>query len=277
MNFLDLDEQIERNEKSLEFYNGGYQKTLSKFSILTIFYSLMSVYLVQIVGFPFTEFFKPTPWFLVIYIVPLIGFAVFILISIYNAYLILKPVPVAYLENPEFFYKKIKAQYESIIPNINSEKLNNYIKTTYLAQLENCVSSNLVLYEAKSHCYYKALTNGLKALLFYVVCFGFVIFGGKEVPGKIDINNSQQIIRQIDSIIKIKKMEITENPTPVDNTGSAGTNAPAPLVDNTVDPSLVIIAAPRMVKESFNRADLSTLKGTDGDTPAKPTNTGTEK
>jgi len=152
-NFLDIDEQIEQNTKRLEFYYSNYQKTQGKISILVIIYSLLAVYILQVVKYPFVHFTDTSSIMIGIYIILLLCFFLFLGWSIKYTYLLLKPIEVAYINYPSFFYNDIREQYETEL-NTNDEKiLNEYVKSTYLNELELAVTSNSELFEIKSKYY----------------------------------------------------------------------------------------------------------------------------
>ncbi|MBK7818305.1 MAG: hypothetical protein IPJ60_12770 [Sphingobacteriaceae bacterium] len=167
----------------------------------------MAIYLIQIFKFPFENIkaliFLP----LVFYSIFLAFFLFNIITSIYNAYLILKPVDVAYINEPRFFYEKIKKQYETALATTNTAVLNEYIKATYLKELESAIEANSALYKEKSRYYYNAFTKGLLALVFYIFCSSFVILFAKNGIEKIEISNVKEIINKVDSVIKTNNHE----------------------------------------------------------------------
>lgn len=186
-NFLDIDEQISMNEKYLDFYYSNYQRTQGKISILTIFYSLISFYLIQTIRFPIENLKELIFLPLILYLVALTFFLYNISISVYNAYLMLKPVDVAFMNAPKRFYSDIKERYQQSLTKEEIPLLNDYVKTTYLKELEKAVKTNSELFEEKSKYYYLAFTKGLLALFFYILCSSFVVFYEKEQIQKIEV------------------------------------------------------------------------------------------
>ena len=118
--------------------------------------------------------------------------------SIRNIYLLLKPVDVAYIHYPEFYYKEIKEQYIKELETDDEEILNAYIKATYLNELEIAVKHNAELFETKSKYYDMAFKKALISLAIYLLCSGFVIFE-PEKPKDINLNNYKEILTTIDS------------------------------------------------------------------------------
>lgn len=242
-NFLDIDDKIEANQKALEFYHTNYQKIQNKISFLVILYSLISIYIIQILKFPFEKYNELDPITFIIYIILLLSFLYFFIESIYNTFQIIKPAEVFYTNNPNYFYNDIKSQYEEILNTDDEDLLNAYVKQTYLQELEVTLEKNIALYDAKGRYFYNTFVRLLPALIFYVLCSGIVIFNSNN-ENEINIKNYQEIIKFSDSINAIKKTikMADEKPkqTPSKETAK-------------VDPSKVIQTQPRAVKESFNK------------------------
>jgi hypothetical protein len=89
--------------------------------------------------------------------------------------MMLKPVDVAYMNAPKIFYNDLKDQYLKSLDAKEHHLINEYIKTSYLQELEKAIHTNSELFEQKSGYYYKAFTKGLIALPFYLLCSSFVI------------------------------------------------------------------------------------------------------
>jgi len=244
-NYLDIDEQIEQNTKRLEFYYSSYQKTQSKVSILVLIYSLIAVYILQVLKYPFTHYTDKSIIAIVFFIMLLILLIIHLVWSIKFTYLLLKPVEVAFLNNPSFFYKEIRKQYEEKLATTNEIKINAYIKATFVNELEISVIRNSKVFELKSKYYDKAFKKGLITLIFYILCSGFIVFEPTR-PTDFNINNYREIANTIDSInIKNNFMKkekiIDEEKEKKDSTTE----------EFTIDPDLVIKTEPKMVLESF--------------------------
>ncbi|MCZ8330412.1 MAG: hypothetical protein O9282_03775 [Flavobacterium sp.] len=198
-NFLDIDEKIEANGKALEFYYNNYQKTQSKLSLLVLLYSIISIYIVQILKFPFDKYKEVETSIFIIYLILLLYFLYLFIASIYNTFQILKPEDVAYLNNPNYFYVYIKKQYEESLETNDEDTLNAYLKETYLNELEIALTKNIELYKTKSRYFYNAFTKLLPALILYVLCSGIIIFNTDEKT-EIEIKNYKEIIKYSDTI-----------------------------------------------------------------------------
>jgi len=242
-NFLDIDEKIEANCKALDFYYNNYQKTQSKLSLLVLLYSIISIYIVQILKFPFDKFKEVDCSIFIIYLILLLCFLYLFIASIYNTFNILKPEDVAYLNNPNYFYVDIKKQYEESLETDDEDVLNAYLKETYLNELEIALTKNIELYTTKSRYFYNAFTKLLPALILYVLCSGIVIFNTDEKT-EIEIKNYKEIIKYSDTIKTSKNSLIMADDKPKQT----------PTKDTIkIDPARVIKTQPIVVKESFSK------------------------
>jgi DNA integrity scanning protein DisA with diadenylate cyclase activity len=132
-NLLDIDHQIELDQKVLDFYYSSYQRTWSKISILVLIYSLIAIYVLQFLKHTFDAL-TESNWLLgYIYSIIILGFLVLLTISVRSSYSLLKPLEVAYLHYPKHYYTEIIAEYEKpkdfilknyrkMIPEIDSVK-----------------------------------------------------------------------------------------------------------------------------------------------------------
>jgi hypothetical protein len=245
-NYLDIDEQIDQNKAVLDFYYSNYQRTQSKISILVLIYSVIAIYILQVVKYPF-ETFTDSNWTIIIfYTLFLIGFLALLLISIRNTYLLLKPIDVAYLHYPKYYYTDIKTQYQNSLQTDDEETLNDYIKATYLNELEEVVKHNSYLFKIKSKYYDFAFKSGLASVLIYLLCTGFVIFKD-EKPKDFNLKNYKEIITEIDSLNTVNHKSIImsdKKETPKQDSGKV-----------KVDPKKVIITKPVMIRENFSKTE----------------------
>lgn len=245
-NFLDIDEQIELNNKVLDFYYSSYQKTQSKISILVLIYSFIAIYILQVIKYPFETFSDSNLVSIIIYTILLIGFIGLLSISIRSTYLLLKPIDVAYLHYPKHYYIEIKSQYEKTLNTKNEEILNAYIKATYLHELEKTVKHNSYLFEIKSKYYDFAFKSALAAVLTYLLCAGFVIFKD-EKPKEFNLNNYKEIILEVDSLNSNNNNSIImtdKKETPKQDSEKI-----------KVDPEKVIKTEPKMIRENFSKTE----------------------
>jgi hypothetical protein len=149
-NFLDIDEQIEANIKALEFYYNNYQKVQNKLSILVLIYTIISVYIVQLIKFPFGKSIKTECIVFIVFIILMLAFISLLVLSVYHTFQMLKPENVAYLNNPKYFYNNVKKKYEKSLETEDEDIINAYLKVSYLNELENALEQNINLYELKS-------------------------------------------------------------------------------------------------------------------------------
>ena len=201
-NFLDIDTQIEENEKFLAFYYENYKKTLDKFNLLIVIYSVVFVFFIQVMKFP-CEKYKDVNLLYVCYILLIVTFLVLLGISLFNSYFLLKPLDVAYMNEPKSFYKDTYQQYKILLGTEDENIINEYIKSSYLNELEVSVTNNRKLFEDKGGYYYKAFVNLLRALLPYVICIGIVNFYPVDAkPSKTEIINYKEIAKEFDSLTR---------------------------------------------------------------------------
>lgn len=201
INYLDIDEKITQNKKLLEFYYNNSQKTQSKFSILVIIYSLLSIYILQEIKYPFTNLNEKSYFTITIYSLLLIIYIILFALSIYNTYKFLEPKKIGYQNEPKKYYKDYKEHYEVAleedINNCSSEEevedlINLYIKTNMLNELEIALNNNLNQFIEKNNYYNRALFLSVIALIFYLSCAGFIIFEPKA-PTEIRIIKTELI------------------------------------------------------------------------------------
>lgn len=243
-NYLDIDEQINQNKEVLDFYYSNYQRTQGKISILVLIYSVVAIYILQVIKYPFEKFSTAFLIVTVIYFILLLGFITLLILSIRYTYLLLKPIDVAYLHYPKYYYTKIKEEYEKSLKTNNEEILNAYIKATYLYEMEEAVKHNSYLFKIKSKYYDYAFKYGLASVLIYLLCSGFVIFKDDK-PKDFNLKNYKEIIIEIDSLNSINDKTIImsdKKETPKQDSGKV-----------QVDPKKVIKTQPKMIRENFSK------------------------
>ena len=124
-------------------------------------------------------------------------------ISLSNSYFLLKPLDVAYMNEPKSFYKDTYQQYKVLLGTEDENIINEYIKSSYLNELEESVTNNRKLFEDKGRYYYKAFVNLLRALVPYVICIGIVNFyPANAKPSKTEIINYKEIAKEFDSLTR---------------------------------------------------------------------------
>jgi hypothetical protein len=110
LDFNSLESRIEVNEKRLDYENNRYQQTQSKVAYLTIIYSILSIYLVQIFQFAFCD----NKLYTILFIIISCIYFVLALISIGYAIFLLVPKEVAYSHEPKYFFEEISDQYIAV-------------------------------------------------------------------------------------------------------------------------------------------------------------------
>ncbi len=221
--FLNIDYQIDLNTKVLEDLINGYNKTQNKISVLVLFYSLISIYIVPICIALFD--FQCT-FYYYLYLAVFIFFFVLLIRSLYYTYRLLKPDYISFSEDPSKFYRDLLNQYKLTLETENPEILNEYIKTSYLQNLEIGIERNNKLFMDKGRFYYRSFQSIIFSIICYAFCVGYVQFA--------DINKNQ--------INMSKNNQNQEKPKVV------------------VDPAKVIKVEPKQVRENFNETEKRIIK-----------------
>ncbi|WP_291143400.1 hypothetical protein [Flavobacterium sp. UBA7680] len=227
MNLLDTNTKIENNLKQIEFYQSLYQKIQSKFSFLIVVYSFIGLYIVEIIKFPFRKFDYTYVIFSIIFIITLA-------ISLYRTYCLVQPENVSYLNEPKYFYNDILNDYQEKLRTDDEEILNEYLKVTYLLELEDVLENNTKVYRKKSNDFYKVFKVLIPTLILYLGLSSFVIIQKKEEQNSISIQNYKEILNYI-----IEK-NMSEDKKPADKK----------VEKPKIDLKMVIKTAPIVVKES---------------------------
>ncbi len=201
-NFLEIDTQIEENEKFLAFYYENYKKTLDKFNLLIVIYSVVFIFFIQVVKFPFEKY-KEFNFSYVLYIMLAFISLVLLGISLFNSYFLLKPLDVAYMNEPQSFYKETYQQYKDSLGTDDENVINEYVKASYLFELEVAVANNRKLVEDKAKYFHRGFINLLRALFPYVICIGIINFYPLDAkPSKTEIINYKEIAKEFDSLTR---------------------------------------------------------------------------
>jgi hypothetical protein len=226
MNLLDINTKIEANLKQIEFYHSLYQKLQNKFSFLVIIYTFICFYIIEIIKYPFKSDFQ---LYDLIYILVLCAFLFAFYLSLKETYELIKPIEVAYVNQPKHFYIKTLENYKLKLKTEDEDILNEYLKVSYLNEMEQVLENNINVYQNKNSSFYKAFKKIFWALILYVILSSFVLIQKKENNNKIEIENYKEIL----TYIKENKM------------------ADEKKIDKPkVDPKMVIETKPVMVKES---------------------------
>lgn len=195
LNFTEQESQIALNEKRLEYEYNRYQNIQSKIGYLSIIYSIMAIYVIQLIQFSYDKNNSNK----ITYAIAGVIFIVLIIFSIVNAISLLIPKEIAYIRLPKEFYNTILSEYKN--NGISEDELDAYIKATYIDELEKSVKTNFELTNAKSSFYSKAFQYGLLSLIPYIICLGIYITDYHN-ENEVLIKNYKEILKYQDSISK---------------------------------------------------------------------------
>lgn len=165
----------------------------------------------------------------------------FILFSILLNYLI--PVSVAYLIEPKHFYEKLRLEYEA--EGKNAEATDNYLKASYINELEKAVSTNNEAFKRKGLFYFRALTSALICAVPYMICLAFHFAIKNDDIQKVEIVNASKFLN-FNKTINMSKDTSNNNSSSTSSTTTTTTRLPG------INPSEVKPVNPQMVKENFH-------------------------
>lgn len=181
--FYDLDYIIEINENRVEQYTSAYQQVLSKLTNIILIYSAIAIFLIPIIQ----EVFTPDKSF-VLYICFAIFTGLFITSLVFAIKLVF-PIQVAYLIEPEKYYKDYRLLYEQTMTV--QKEIDNALKASYIGELEAAVAINDKVFKRKSSFYYNALIFALVSTIPFLLCLGYHIFQKDDKIQKIEIVKSK--------------------------------------------------------------------------------------
>jgi len=187
--FYDLDYLITINEKRAEQFLTAYQKVVERLTNIVLIYSAFTIFLIPIIQ----DVFLTPGVSMILYVSFGLFVAMFIISLIFTIKLII-PVQVAYLDEPDKYYKGIRIQYEQNSPdpaNFDQNAIDQLIKGSYILELEEAVQTNNVLFKRKNSFFYNSLTFGLLAAVPYLICLGFHITKKTDTVQKVQIVNCQ--------------------------------------------------------------------------------------
>jgi cytochrome bd-type quinol oxidase subunit 2 len=199
IDFLSNEGKIELNQKYLETYREGLEKAASRISLISVLYSILSIYLIQLIQFSIVHNFRNL-FFLIS-----ISLLIFCLsVSIVWTIRFLLPTKIAHVHAPIHFYDNIKKQYEA--KGTKPEDMQQKIQATFLNELEKAVHNNYAAYKAKRKNFYYAFNFALIALIPYLVCASIMLGARKEEKAqKVEITNAAVIVHQLDSLLSKDK------------------------------------------------------------------------
>jgi hypothetical protein len=238
ISFYDLDYIISSNEKRLEEFTNAYQKNLDKFTNVLIIYSVIAVFLVPIIQ---TLFFTELRHWL--HYTSFFLFSVVFLYSLFYLIKLLIPVDVAYLIEPKTFYEKLRLEYEA--EGKNKEVTDNYLKASYINELEKAVTQNNFAFKRKGLFYFRALTSALISLIPYLICLAFHFSIKSDNIQKVEIVNAQKLIN-------FNKNNSMPQDTKNNNSTSSSTTTTTTTQLPGINPNEVKPVDPQMIKENFH-------------------------
>lgn len=191
MNLTDINYKIEINLKQIEFYQSLYQKNQNKTSFLIIVFSFIGLYIIEILKYPFKNQCD------ISFILFEIAFLILLFISLYKTYCLINPVAVSYLNQPKFFYNDVLTEYKLKLNTDDNELLNEYLRITYLNEIEDVLENNIKVYRKKSDDFTKAFKILLPTLILYLILTSFVMIKKKEELNNISLQNYKEIINYI--------------------------------------------------------------------------------
>ena len=184
--FYDLDYIIELNENRVEQYTSAYQQVLSKLTNIILIYSAIAIFLIPIIQ----EVFTPGKS-IVLYICFAVFSVLFIASLVFTVKLVF-PIRVAYLIEPQKYYKDYRLLYEQSVTIQND--VDNALKASYIGELETAVAINDQVFKRKSSFYYNALIFALSSTIPFLLCLGYHIFQKEDKIQRIEIVNKKLIV-----------------------------------------------------------------------------------
>lgn len=181
--FYDLDYIIELNEKRLEQYNSAYQRYVGKFTILMVFYSVFTIFLVPIIE---TLYLSGASCYW-LHQASFYAFLFFFGYSLFYAVKLLIPTDIRHLAEPKEYYIMHLHKHERL--GRNKSETDTFTKVAYIQELQETVAMNGVNLTRKTVFYSRAFTLGVLAIVPYLICLWFHLTIKKESVQKIEIIN----------------------------------------------------------------------------------------
>lgn len=199
IDFLSNEGKIELNQKQLDIYREGLEKAAGRISLISVLYSILSIFLIQLIQFSIAHNYRNILFFVSL------GLLIFCLsVSVIWTIRFLLPVKIAHVHAPKYFYHNIKKQYEA--KGVKQEDMQRKIQATFLNELEKAVDNNYNAYKAKRKNFYYAFNFALIALIPYLICASIMLgVKEKETPQKVEITNGDAIVHKMDSLLSKHK------------------------------------------------------------------------
>ena len=183
--FSNLDYQIDLNEKRLAQERDRTIEIKSRVNYIALVYTVFAFFLTALLKFV-TQL-NVTSLLCWIFALIFVTFIVTLVISIYWTIKLLIPKEFAFIEEPKIFYGELKEEY--IKADVPEEQLNDYIKRSYLRQLEDALNSNYITNNAKSKSNYYAIKFAFISIIPYVICVSLMIGFSEEEVQNVYITN----------------------------------------------------------------------------------------
>ena len=101
---------------------------------------------------------------------------------------LLIPAKIAHLHPFRKYYEEYRLKYET--GGMSRSEVDNYLKASYIDELEKAFDGNTTVFRRKSQFYYSALTCALMSVIPYLVCLGFHIAKKDDSIYKVEIVNA---------------------------------------------------------------------------------------
>lgn len=196
MKAFDTEAKIDENLKQLNFYYDLSSKLQGKISVLVVFYSFIFFYLIELVKYLFSVDFNIKGFFYVIFF---FAFMYLFVTALFKAYHFFKPVDIAYLHDPKYYYEDVLTQYKNKLETDDEALLTEYINLTYLKEVEISLQENTDMYREKSNLFYDAFVKTLQTLVIYIFLSSFVLYENRDKRNEFEIQNYQDIINYLNA------------------------------------------------------------------------------
>jgi hypothetical protein len=194
--FYDLDYIVEVREKRVEQYTSAYQMILGRLANIIIIYSVFGIYLVPVVR----DFATIDSW---IFRVAVLAMLLLIACSMVYTIKLMWPSYISHLGTFKYYYEDLRGRYEMV--EINAEmtsdeigeaknRVNQFLKASYIDELDVAQTNNQKVFEKKKTQYCWALLLGLMAVAPYLVCVVYHVGKEDDRTQKIEIVNTKNIL-----------------------------------------------------------------------------------
>lgn len=199
--FYDLDYIISLGEKRVNIYLSAYQGVLGRLTNIILIYTAIGIYLIPIIQ----DLIDGAR--IVYYVVAAIFLGIIVTSVIFTIRLLI-PIRVAYLEVSDRYSTSLRSEYEKkfFSSDLSEEKakeaknkIDNYLKASYIAELSEAQQVNQRVFESKSSFYYRAIIYGLAAIIPYVSCIGFHLSRKDDKVQKVHLVYQKKLVNCVTS------------------------------------------------------------------------------